>query len=334
LRSPVISVLTATRNAASFISETIRSVQAQDFCDWEYIIVDDASTDATCEAIEKYASTDHRIRLLRRGHCGGPYVAANDALAVSRGRYLFRIDGDDLCPPYRFSRQLRFMERHPEYRASVSNWQAFRQDEWPHGDVVSLPSSPRVFRWYLLLRSASIHSSACFERAALEELGGYRALPLSQDYRMWCELTRRNWLGLIPEVLSYVRFHPGRSTNQCSGLQRRLALDVLRDHWRALTGEECAPDELDALWAVGYSLPFSVPCGLRMLHRWECHWQADRSLTSGEWQELRKLTELRSWKFLRANIGNQPRAALAKAFALALSQPRSLGIATQAFLDS
>src|SRR5206468_94305 len=96
--------------------------------------------------------------------------------------------------------------------------------------VHSVPVRPRVFRWYLLLRGASIHSTACIERAALLELGGYRELPLAQDYRLWCELTRRDWLGVLPEVLSYVRRHAGRVTETRAALQRQLALDVVRDH--------------------------------------------------------------------------------------------------------
>jgi len=309
MTSPQITVVTAIRNGAAYIEETIQSVQAQDFADWEYIIVDDASTDDTPAIVERAAKADSRIQLLRRSDSAGPYVAANDALPLCAGKYIFRTDGDDLCPPGRFSRQLKFMQEHPEFRASVGFWQGFDQRGiMPH--VVTIPHSPRVFKWHLLLRSASIHSTACFETAALRELGGYVPVALSQDYRMWCTLAQRNWLGVIPEVLSYVRFHEGRSTNQRTDLQRTLAMGILRDYWRELTGEHLTNEEIDDLWAVAYSLPHDVRRALRMLERWEQHWSQDPALTSSERRELMKLRDLRSWKMLRGNLRRQPFNAL------------------------
>ncbi|MCU1262839.1 MAG: glycosyl transferase [Bryobacterales bacterium] len=312
MQRPLITVITAVRNGGSYLAETIASVQAQDIGDWEYIIVDDASTDDTAAIVRDAAERDSRVRLLQRNECGGPYAAANDALKSSRGRYIMRIDGDDLSPSNRFSRQLAFLSARPQYRACVSWWQAFGEDGLIAGSQVTVPQ-PGAFKWYLLLRGASIHSGACIERSALEEIGGYRELPLSQDYRLWCDLTRRNWLGVMPEVLSHVRFHAERSTNRRSGLQRQLALDIVREHWFALTGESCSPDELEALWALGYSLRFPLERSLAMLNRWENWWQADRTLEASDRQELSSLSEIRRWKLLRANWRRQPRRALIEA---------------------
>lgn len=324
MSSPVITVVTAARNAAQYLGETIESVQSQDFQDWEYIIVDDDSGDDTCEVVEAKARSDGRIRLLRRNSCGGPYIAANDALRVSRGRYIFRIDGDDICPKMRFTSQLRFMQEHPQYRASVGFWQAFGRGRKEGGKIESIPESPRVFKWYLLLRSASIHSTACFERAALDEVGGYCALPLSQDYRMWCDLTRRNWLGILPQVLSYVRFHSQRATHRDSDVQRRLALAVTRDHWSALTGERCSDEELAALGAAGYSASCDISAALSMLRRWETHWRSDPLLTNSERQALNRLMHMRLWKLLRANVRNRPASVFVRAIMAAVISPSSL----------
>lgn len=167
-------MLTAVRNGAAYLLETIECIRAQTFADWEYLIVDDNSDDVTCELVETARRSDPRIRLIRRGRSAGPYVAANDGLADARGRYVIRIDADDLCPPSRIERQLDFLFKNTEYRACVSYWQGFTRRGVFHGSVIAIPRNPRVFRWSLLLRGPSIHSSLCVEREAMKEIGGYR----------------------------------------------------------------------------------------------------------------------------------------------------------------
>jgi hypothetical protein len=322
--SPKVTVLTAVRNGTRYLSQTIASIQAQTFSDWEYIIVDDKSGDDTCDLVEAARCNDLRLRLLRRNSSGGPYVAANDGLREARGRYIVRIDADDLCPPHRIERQLEFLAAHHEYRACASYWQAFDERGLILNTITSIPSNPRVFRWALLLRGPSIHSAACFELEAIKELGGYRELPLSQDYRLWCEMTRLGWLGTIPEVLCFVRYHEKRESSQRATLQIECALDVLNDHLTALTGETWSRTELEALRTVGMSLPNSVEKGIGMLDRWDRLWQAAPDLTTQDREELAHMSAFRRWKHLRSNARRQPLRVLQGLFKLATTNHRFL----------
>src|SRR5262249_40578106 len=122
MNSPRVTVLTAVRNGARLLSETIASIRAQTFSDWEYIIVDDASDDQTAAVVEAAARTDDRLRLIRRTTAGGPYAAANEGLRWARAEYVVRIDGDDLAPPERIQQQYDFLQRNPQSRACVSFW--------------------------------------------------------------------------------------------------------------------------------------------------------------------------------------------------------------------
>jgi len=79
-------MLTAVHNGAAHLAETIANTQAQSFTDWEYVVVDDASTDQTTQVVERFMASDSRIRLVRRTFRAGPYVAANDGLKESRGQ--------------------------------------------------------------------------------------------------------------------------------------------------------------------------------------------------------------------------------------------------------
>jgi glycosyltransferase involved in cell wall biosynthesis len=322
LTSPKITLLTAVHNGTPYLSETISNIQSQDFEDWEYIVVDDASTDRTLNVVERAMRIDSRIRLVRCLQRIGPYAAANEGLNVSLGQYIFRIDADDLSPVHRFRRQLEFLAQNPQYRGCVSFWQPFNEKGLMPGRVVTLPTRPGVFKWYLLLRGQSIHSSACIERSALLELGGYRSLPLSQDYRLWCEMTQRNWLGVVPEVLSYVRMHDKRQTNQRAQLQRDLAMDVVADHLKALTGQVWTREELNILWAAGYSRSMPISAGLAMLDRWDRLWQADAQLTREDHEDLVRLSRLRRWKLLRANVLHEPMRVLIDGLKLGIADRR------------
>ena len=307
---PHVTVLTAVRNGARYIAETIESVQKQTYADWEYVIVDDASTDDTLGVVEKYQREDSRLRVLKRTVSAGPYTAANDGLRESRGEYVVRIDADDLATPDRIAKQLAFLAAHRKYRACVSYWQGLNEKGIIPGTVTPVPESPRVFCWALLLRSASIHSAVCYERSMMEEIGGYRDLPLSQDYRLWCELTRRGWLGIMPEVLCYVRSHPKRESHAKFDVQRQLALDVLADHLLALAGERWSREDLTALRSVGHSERMPAGKGIEMLDRWDRLWKAAADLTPEDRKELARLSAFRRWKHLRANARTQPISAL------------------------
>jgi glycosyltransferase involved in cell wall biosynthesis len=323
MSDPQVTILTAVRNGARHIAPTIECARKQTFRDWEYIVVDDASTDETVAIVQSFCRQDSRIRLIRRDASAGPYVAANDGIRDARGKYIVRTDADDQFPPERIEKQLAFLASHPEYRACVSYWQGFT-DRQVIPRTVPVPSNPRVFRWSLLLRAPSLHSAVCYERSAIEEIGGYRELPLSQDYRLWCELTRRGWLGTMKEVLCYVRYHEGRQTHTNADLQLQLGLDVLSDHLIALTGERWPRPELIALRAVGLSLPLPVGKGLAMLDRWDRLWQAATDLTREDRRELARTSAFRRWKHLRANARTQPMSAISGFLKLATTKSQFL----------
>lgn len=321
--SPSVSVLTAVRNGALYLEETIASIRQQSYTDWEYIIVDDASEDGTDAIVERLSRLDPRIRLIRRPNSGGPYVAANEGLRQARGKYIVRTDGDDLSPPNRIRRQLEFLASQPSHRACIS-FIRFFEAEKVRPEVSTVPVTPGAFRWYLLLRGASTHSSLCVEREALLELGGYRELPLAQDYRLLCELSRRGWLGVVPEVLSLVRSHEQRASVTRGTLQRTLALGIVTDHVKALSGEVWTPEEIQALYAVGHAMPLPVRVGLGILDRWDRLWQAAPDLTAEDRRTLARLSAFRRRKYLWANGRRQPLAAGGNLVRLAVTRPSSL----------
>ncbi|AWI25063.1 glycosyl transferase [Flavobacterium pallidum] len=109
MERPVVSIITPSYNSASFITQTIRSVQEQTFLHWELLITDDCSTDDTVEIINAFIKADSRIKLFTLPQNAGPGVARNHSLNHAAGKYIAFLDSDDLWKPEKLEKQIRFM---------------------------------------------------------------------------------------------------------------------------------------------------------------------------------------------------------------------------------
>src|SRR5664280_1259769 len=109
-RLPAVSVVMTVFNTASYLAETIESLLRQTFADFEFIIVDDGSTDGSVDLIRRHATLDSRIRPLFGGH-RGQGAAANAGIALARGHFIARMDSDDIALPERLATQLAWMDR-------------------------------------------------------------------------------------------------------------------------------------------------------------------------------------------------------------------------------
>ena len=112
---PRVSVVTPTKNRLALLCEAIESVQAQNFTEWEHIIVDDGSDDGTAEEVERRAKADSRIRFIRRsGDAVGANVCRNIGVRKSRGAYVLFLDSDDLLEPHCLARRVAILDRNED----------------------------------------------------------------------------------------------------------------------------------------------------------------------------------------------------------------------------
>lgn len=112
MKSPMITALMTTFNSSDYVCQAINSVLAQTYQNFQLLIVDDASTDSTCQLIENYR--DPRIRLIRQSKNLGVGATLANAFQYIDSPYIAKIDSDDICAPDRFDKQLAFMLAHPE----------------------------------------------------------------------------------------------------------------------------------------------------------------------------------------------------------------------------
>lgn len=285
---PVVSVLMTVRDAATYLDKAIDSIRSQTMSDWELVIVDDASNDETVSIIERFGGMDPRIHLIRRSASGGPYAAANEGLRHVRGHFVARMDGDDVSLPDRLERQVRFLRERPALRACAADVLLLNEGRTAPLHVRGTPTLPGAIKWGTCVRGY-LQPTALLEAAALREIGGYRELPAGQDHRLWCELSRRGWLGVLPEVVLLYRQHAGQISRTIVDRQQSLIVDAIRDHLFALTGELWKAEDVQHLRALGRD-PVYWRTGMSLIRRFERLWRSDVGLSGEEQRELALLT--------------------------------------------
>lgn len=177
-------------NGARFLAAAIESLLAQTLTDFELLVVDDASTDDSTAVVARFA--DRRIRPIRNPHNIGLARTLNVGLGHATGRYVARLDQDDVAHPERLSTQVQWLAEHPDVALLGSLARLIDEDGRERG-VVERPITKPGIRWLLLLENPFIHSTVMFRRDAAATLGGYdETLTLSEDMDFWGRFALRH----------------------------------------------------------------------------------------------------------------------------------------------
>ncbi len=201
-----VTVLMAVYNGERHIGETISSVLSQTFEAFEFLIVNDASTDRTREIILSFA--DPRIRLVENERNLGLARSLNRGLRLAKGELIARQDADDLSEPQRLERQVDFLHAHPEV-ALVGTWYT---EIDAHGALLGqheLPCEYTPIRWSLLFVCPFVHSAVMLRKSLLlDRIGWYNeSLAYSLDYELWNRIARHHAVANLAEHLVRLRVH-------------------------------------------------------------------------------------------------------------------------------
>jgi hypothetical protein len=193
-------------NGGAHLAAAIQSVLAQTWQDFEFLIIDDASTDESAKVIRSF--TDPRIRLLRNEQNLGLTRSLNLGLREARGELIARQDADDLSATERFARQVAALDAHPQVPLLGSQARLIDGRGHSRGNR-DLPLDPVSLRWESLLDNPLIHSAVMFRRGLVfEEFGGYdESFPCCQDYALWARIVERYPAMNLPERLVSIREH-------------------------------------------------------------------------------------------------------------------------------
>ncbi|KQM18682.1 glycosyltransferase [Novosphingobium sp. Leaf2] len=214
--TPAISVAMSVYNGERFLAAAIESVLAQDFTDFEFLILDDGSTDATAAIVRGYAANDARIRPIVREN-RGLVASLNELIDAARAPIVARMDADDICRADRFGKQLRFLSENPDYGV-VGSWTADIDafDKPYHITGKDHPPTHEAFLeaiengWPLLC-----HPAAMFRKDVVQSVGGYHgAFRHCEDYDLWLRLASVTRLASIPERLLRYRHYPNQVSSR------------------------------------------------------------------------------------------------------------------------
>jgi len=246
---PRISIITATRSRPRKLSEALRSSLAQDFTDFEHLVVDDASPDDSAAQVVD-ALADPRLRLIRLEQGAGPAGARNAALHEAQGEYVAILDDDDVMAPGRLSKSAAYLDTHPEHVLVAGWFEAIDANGALHA-VVRPPTGDGRIRDVLPFHNPFLHSSCLIRASTLKELGGFREpLRYAHDYDLMLRLADAGGIEILPEVLAQYRFHTENITARRGLLQGAYAQVARECARRRAAGEPERLEEQIAAIAV------------------------------------------------------------------------------------
>jgi glycosyltransferase involved in cell wall biosynthesis len=199
--TPRISVVLAVRNGARHLEASVRSVLTQRFDDFELILVDDGSTDATPDILAALKRADPRVLVVRQEH-RGLAASLNTGIGMARGIYVARQDADDVSSSDRFEKQVARLDRSPAIVAVGSSADVIDGSGAVVGALTAVVGPEAVRRGLLTLRSTPVHGSMMMRRDVVRAAGGYRgAFRAGQDYDLWLRLSASHDIDNLPDVL-------------------------------------------------------------------------------------------------------------------------------------
>lgn len=206
--TPAVTVLMPAYNAAAYLRPAVESILQQTFTDFEFLIIDDGSTDDTAKIIAEYS--DSRIRFLRQSNQRLARTL-NTGIGMARGAFVARQDADDVSLPERLGRQIEFLRNRPEIAMVGTAAEIWVEDRPGDGRFHRHPCEPVELAFAMLFDNYFVHSSIMIRRAVLEGVGGYCSDRARQpeDFELWSRVVRKYAVANLPEVLQIYRERAG-----------------------------------------------------------------------------------------------------------------------------
>lgn len=299
--TPRVSVLMPSFNAAPYVAAAIESILGQMYRDFEFLILDDGSSDATLDICRRYAQQDDRIQVIAGEHHGHTWWL-NHGLQIARGEFIARMDADDVSMPARLATQVEYLDRHPSCVAAGCDIITIDDD----GEIVGTVRHPTTHEAILDAIVAGglgvvVHAAVLMRRDALRSIGGYRVeTEPAEDLDLWLRLAGAGDLANVPELLFQVRQHIASVCFSQFNKQRGIGL--------ALVNSARAARSLPPLGSSVFPVDASPARAHRMWAR--------GALLLG-----RRRT---AWKHVRRALRMQPLDFAALALAIACVLPTSL----------
>lgn len=228
----LVSIITPTWECANYISQTIYSIQAQTYKNWELLIQDDSSTDNTDRVVELIAQLDPRIKYECNPKNFGAAVTRNNALKRAQGRWIAFVDSDDLWEPEKLEKQLRFMVENG-YKFSYTCYQEIDNRSKEIGVVISGPKHISKFGMFAFCWPGCLTVMYDFKTVGLLQIEDIKK---NNDYAMWLKVCQKADCHLLDDVLAKYR------RNRLGSISTHSYITLIKWHYKLFrVAEKCNP---------------------------------------------------------------------------------------------
>jgi hypothetical protein len=223
MHTPVVSVVMSVFNGERFLREAIESILSQTFSDFEFIIINDGSTDGSAAILDSYARRDRRVRVFYQENRGSA-ASDNRGCALASGKYIAHLDQDDVSMPDRLERQVGFLENHEDVGLLGGAFEGIDAQgrrvflEQPPQEDQSIRAALQPFSFPIT------HSAVMMRRQAFDATAGYRAQFLrAEDYDLTLRMVEGCGVANLPDVVVRKRIHP-QQLSVCDVRQQMLSV--------------------------------------------------------------------------------------------------------------
>lgn len=215
-----VSIVMSCYNGSRWLHDSIQSVLSQTFENFEFIIVDDGSKDDSLAIVESYRISDLRIISIPKSNTGLA-DSLNVGIKCAKGKWIARLDADDLCEPTRLEEQVRYVNEHPTVVLLGSSFIEIDQ-QGAYLKLHRLPTHPLILVRHLQrLQRFFPHSSAFFRTDIANKLGGYSLrFRRAEDWRMWLDFSTQGQIACLPNELVRIRKHPDQISHDNNGTRQ------------------------------------------------------------------------------------------------------------------
>lgn len=225
VHEPVISVVLPAYNAEPFVETAITSILKQTFGDFELIVIDDGSTDKTLEILQQLSEQDKRINVISRPN-KGLVATLNEGIKLSNGKFVARMDADDISHPERFERQIEFLKSNRDYAVVGTGYEFINE----YGTFIksrTVLTNAELIKAGLLFGNQLCHPSVMINMELVGKDFQYRDFQAAEDYEIWCRLAEIYKVTNIPDILLKYRVLNTSISRTQSEIQQGNALRAL-----------------------------------------------------------------------------------------------------------
>ena len=235
---PLVSIVTPVYNAERFLPDTIKTVQDQTYENWEWLLVDDQSSDRSVEIIKEAAKSDERIKLIQLSKNGGAATARNAGIDAANGKYLAFQDADDLWHPEKLAKQVAFMQEN-DVAFSFTGYEFANTDGVPNGKKVYVPAK---LTYKQALKNTTISTiTVMFDMTKLAKKDVYMPNVKSEDTATWWNVLRSGEVAHgLNEILSFYRRSANtKSSNKFTAIKQTWHLYREQQKLRLMYSSYC-----------------------------------------------------------------------------------------------